>query len=40
MLIPWCRVFLEKVVVIQLIKKFPTFVELKGSTPCPQNPTI
>jgi hypothetical protein len=30
LLTPWCRVFLKKVIVIQLVTKFPVFVEPCG----------
>jgi len=32
----WSRVVLEKRIVTQLVKKFPAFVEPKGSSPCSQ----
>jgi hypothetical protein len=33
---PWNRVLLEKLIVAQLVKKFPTFYTTKGSLPCPE----
>lgn len=36
----WHKVFLEKSVVTQLIKKYPKFMELKGSMSCLQNSII
>jgi hypothetical protein len=34
----WYHIFLEKMKVTQLVKKFPAFVELKNSSPYSQNP--
>ena len=33
LLTPWCRVLLEQLTVLQLVKKFPHFTELEGSLP-------
>jgi hypothetical protein len=30
-LTPWCSIFFEHIIVIQLVKKFPAFMELDGS---------
>jgi hypothetical protein len=35
---PWSRVLFEKVTVAQPVKKFPAFMEPKGSFPCSQHP--
>jgi hypothetical protein len=35
----WCRILFEKLIVIQLIKKYPAFfMEPRGSSPCSQKP--
>jgi hypothetical protein len=35
----WSRIFFEKLIVIQLIKKYPAFfTEPEGSSPCSQKP--
>jgi hypothetical protein len=31
---PWSRTVLEKLIVAQLVNKFPAFMEPKGSLPC------
>jgi hypothetical protein len=36
----WSRVLLEKLIVAQLVKKFPAFMAPEGSLPCPQDPAI
>ena len=33
LLTPWCRVLLEKLTGLQLVKKFPAFTEHEGSLP-------
>ena len=33
LLTPWCRVLLEKLAGLQLVKKFPAFFEPEGSLP-------
>ena len=33
LLTPWCRVLLEKLTGLQLVKKFPHFMEPEGSLP-------
>jgi hypothetical protein len=39
LLTPWCRVFFEKQIVTQLIKRQPAFfMEPKGSLPCSHKP--
>jgi hypothetical protein len=38
MINPWSRALLEKLTVTQLVKKFPPFMEPKGSLPCSQGP--
>jgi hypothetical protein len=35
----WNRVFLEKFIVAQLVKKFPAFMKAEVSLPCSQQPT-
>jgi hypothetical protein len=35
---PWCSMFLEKLLVVQLVKKFPAFYENEESLPCSQEP--
>jgi len=38
-LTPWCRILFEKLIVTQLIKKYPAmFKEPEGSSPCSQKP--
>jgi hypothetical protein len=37
-LILWSRVFVEKLIVTQVVKTFPAFMELRGSVPCLQDP--
>jgi hypothetical protein len=38
-LTPWCRVLFEKLIVIQLVKKYPAFsMEPESSLPCLQKP--
>jgi len=38
---PWCRTLYEKLIDIQLDKKFPAFfTEPDSSSPCPRKPTI
>jgi hypothetical protein len=39
LLTPWCRIF-EKLIVTQLIKKYPFFVEPEGSLPCSKIPPL
>jgi hypothetical protein len=34
------RVFLEKLIVVQLVKKFPTFMELEGSLRVHKSPPL
>jgi len=34
----WCRIFFEKLIVTQLVKEWPFFMETEGSSPCSQNP--
>jgi hypothetical protein len=36
-LTPWCRIF-EKLIVIHIIKKYPSFMGTEGSLPCSQKP--
>jgi hypothetical protein len=39
LLTSWCRTLFEKLIVIQLVKKYPAFfVETEGSLPCSQKP--
>jgi hypothetical protein len=39
LLTPWCRTLFEKLIVTQLIKKYPAFfMETKDSPPCSQKP--
>jgi hypothetical protein len=38
LLTPWCRILFEKLIVTQLIKKCPLFMEPEGSSPCSQKP--
>jgi hypothetical protein len=38
-LAPCSRVLLEKLTVIHLVKKFPSFIKLEGSLQCSQIPT-
>jgi hypothetical protein len=39
LLTPGCRIFLEKLIVIQLVKKYPAFfMEPDGSLSCSQKP--
>ena len=38
LLTPWRRVLLEKLTGLQLVKKFPAFVEPKSPSPYPQVP--
>jgi len=34
---PWCRMLFEKLIVTQLVKKYPAlFMEPEGSSPCSQ----
>jgi hypothetical protein len=41
LLIPWCRILFEKLIVAQLIKKYPTFfMEAEGSSPYSQKPAM
>jgi hypothetical protein len=36
---PWCRILCEKLIVTQLVKKYPAFfMEPEGSPPCSQKP--
>jgi len=37
--VPQCEAFLEKLMVTQLVKKFPTFKEHEGLLPCSQMST-
>jgi hypothetical protein len=38
-LTPWCRILFKKIIVTQLIKKYPAFfMETEGSSPCSQKP--
>ena len=39
LLTPWCRIFLEKLTGLQLVKKFPAFHETQGSLPHSQTST-
>jgi hypothetical protein len=39
-LVPWSRVFLEKLTVTQLTKKFPAFTEPESSLPLSQKPSL
>jgi hypothetical protein len=40
-LTPWCRTLFEKLIVIQLVKKYPPFfMEPESSLPCSQKPSI
>jgi hypothetical protein len=40
-LIPWCRILFEKLIVTLLIKKYPAFfMEPESSSPCSQKPAI
>jgi hypothetical protein len=38
LLTPWNRVFLEKLIIAQLVKKFPAFLETRR-LPCSEGPT-
>jgi hypothetical protein len=39
-LTPWCRLLFEKLIVTQLVKKYPAFfMETEISLPCSQKPT-
>jgi hypothetical protein len=39
LLTPWCRILFEKLIVTQLIKKYPAFfMEPEGLLPCSQKP--
>jgi hypothetical protein len=41
LLTPWCRTLLEKLILTQLVKKYPAFFrELEGSLPCSQKAAI
>jgi hypothetical protein len=41
LLTPWCRALFEKLIVIQLVKKYLAFyMEPEGSSPCSQKPDI
>jgi hypothetical protein len=40
MITAWSTVFLEKLIIPQLVKKFPAFYGDQGSSPCSQWPTI
>jgi hypothetical protein len=35
---PWSTVLFDNLIVIQLVKKYPSFMELEGSLPCSQEP--
>jgi len=37
-LTPWCRILFEKLIVTQLIKKYPFFMEPEGLSLCSQEP--
>jgi hypothetical protein len=37
---PWCRVFLQKLIVTQLVKEFLAFLEPESPLPWPVRPTI
>jgi len=37
-LTPWCRTFFEKLIVTQLVKKYPFYIEPEGSLPYLQKP--
>jgi hypothetical protein len=40
-LTPWCGTLIEKLIVTQLVKKYPAFfMEPEGSLPCLQKPAI
>jgi hypothetical protein len=41
LLTPWCRTLFEKLIVTQLVKKYPaSFMEPEGLLPCSQKPAI
>jgi hypothetical protein len=37
---PWCRILFQKLIVTELVKKYPFFVEHEGSLPCSHKPAI
>jgi len=39
-LTPWCATLFEKLIVTQLVKKYPFFMEPEGSLPFSQKPAI
>jgi len=39
-MLPWSIFLLEKLIVVQLVKEFPVFMEPKGSLPWSQDPSI